>query len=85
MSRPPRVVLGAGAVWLGILVTHVAFCLPLGASVYLRKCGSTSGAWFAVVALMFGAIPAVVIGWSLAMPAGLLMRPLSRQKCSLKR
>ncbi|MDQ0076190.1 hypothetical protein [Arthrobacter oryzae] len=77
MSRPERVVLGSGAVWLGILVTHVTFCLLLGANDQLRNSGSTSGVWFAVVALMVGAIPAVVIGWSLAMPLGLLLRPVS--------
>jgi hypothetical protein len=79
MSRPERVVLGAGAVWLGILVTHVTFCLLLGANIQLRNSGSTSGAWFAVAALLYGAIPAIVVGWSLAMPLGLLMRPVSSQ------
>lgn len=79
MSRPERVVLRAGAVWLGILVTHAAFCLLLGANVQLRSSGSASGVWFAVLALVVGAIPAVVIGWSLAMPLGLLLRPVSSQ------
>jgi hypothetical protein len=79
MSRPERVVLRPGAVWLGILVTHAAFCLLLGANVQLRSSGSASGVWFAVVALVVGAIPAVVIGWSLAMPLGLLLRPVSSQ------
>ncbi len=79
MSRPDRVALGAGAVWLGILVTHVTFCLLLGASVQLGNHGSTSGAWFAMAALVYGAIPAIVVGWSLAMPLGLLMRPVSSQ------
>jgi hypothetical protein len=79
MSRPDRVVLGAGAVWLGILVTHVPFCLLVGASVQMQNPRSLSGLWFPLVALMVGAIPAVVTGWSLAMPLGLLMRPVSSQ------
>ncbi|MBP1137729.1 vacuolar-type H+-ATPase subunit I/STV1 [Arthrobacter sp. PvP023] len=79
MSRPRRVVLGAGAVWLGILVTHVTFCLVLGARVHLLNSGAVSGVWFAVMALFVGAIPAVVVGWGLALPLGLLMRPVARQ------
>lgn len=79
MSRPDRVVLGAGAVWLGILVTHVTFCLLLGAQIQLLNSGSTSGAWFTVAALVYGAIPAVLIGWTLAMPLGLLLRPVRGQ------
>ncbi|WP_104174041.1 hypothetical protein [Arthrobacter sp. Y81] len=79
MSRPDRVVLGAGAVWLGILVTHVTFCLLFGASVQMQNPRSLSGLWFSLAALMYGAIPAIVVGWSLAMPLGLLMRPVSSQ------
>jgi hypothetical protein len=79
MSRPQRVVLGAGAVWLGILVTHLTFCLVLGARVQLLNSGAVSGVWFAVMALMVGAIPAVVVGWGVALPTGLLMRPVGSQ------
>ncbi|MFF1385949.1 hypothetical protein ACFVWT_20550 [Arthrobacter sp. NPDC058288] len=79
MSRPQRVVLGPGAVWLGILVTHVTFCLVFSVRTLFLPPSAVDFPFLLIAALVVGAIPAVVIGWALALPLGLLMRPVSRQ------
>lgn len=79
MSRPQRVVLGAGSVWLGILVTHVTFCLVFSVRTLFLPPSAVDFLFLLIAALLAGAIPAVVLGWALGMPLGVLLQPVSSQ------
>ncbi|WP_432397110.1 hypothetical protein ACRQ5B_03830 [Pseudarthrobacter sp. L19] len=79
MSRPVHVELGPGAIWTGILVTHVSFCLLLSLeTLFLPPSALGAGSLF-LAALMFGAIPAAVIGWALGLPLAAALRPVRNQ------
>ncbi|MCX6499122.1 MAG: hypothetical protein NTU93_10015 [Arthrobacter sp.] len=79
MSRPVRVQLGSGAIWTGILVTHVSFCVLFSIGTLFLPPSAVGFSFLLVAALLVGAIPAVVIGWALGMPLGALLQPVRNQ------
>lgn len=79
MNRPIRVELVPSAIWVGILVTHVAFCLVFSLeTLFLPPSALDAGSLF-LAAMMFGAIPAVVVGWALGHPLGVFLQPVRNQ------
>jgi len=79
MNRPVHVELGPGAIWTGILVTHVSFCLYLSLQTLLLPPSALDAGSLFLAALMFGAIPAAVIGWALGLPLAAALRPVRNQ------
>lgn len=75
MSRPRRVVLGTGALALGSLVSLLCFATVLALAV-----GSFFGFWPALLAtVVWGAIPAIILGFAFGAPLGILLRPVRNQ------
>lgn len=63
----------------GILVSHVSFCLLLSLeTLFLPPSALGAGSLF-FAALMFGSIPAVVIGWAFGLPLAAVLRPVRNQ------
>jgi hypothetical protein len=79
VSRPARVQLGSGAVWAGILVTHVCFCVLFSTSTLFPPPSAVGFGFLLIAALLVGVIPAVVLGWALGMPLAALLRPVRNQ------
>ncbi|WP_400159731.1 hypothetical protein [Arthrobacter sp. BPSS-3] len=79
MNRPIRVELVPSAIWVGILVTHVAFCLVFSLETLFLPPSALNAASIFLAALMFGAIPAVVVGLALGHPLGVFLQPVRNQ------
>lgn len=79
MSRPVRVELVPAAIWTGILVTHVSFCVLFGVGTLLLPPSAVGFGFLVVAALLVGAIPAIIVGWALGMPLGALLQPVRNQ------
>lgn len=77
--RPNRVVMGTSAVWIGILVAHVTFCLLFGGFALFLGQGPMDTILMTAAGIGIGLVPATFIGWGLGMPLGLLLRTVPNQ------